>query len=69
MSIKKSSEPVPLFFRVSKKCYIYNVTSDNWDDLASMSVERYFYGVVQLSEVSFWISGEIHYCHRIYYVW
>ena len=44
--------------RTHKECYIYK-TSDNWDDLPSMSEKRLSYGVVQLSPTSFWITGQL----------
>ena len=45
------------FFRGEDRCNVYNTSTESWDQLASMRQGRALYGLVQLSESSFWITG------------
>ena len=47
--------------RFEDECYIYNSDSHDWDLLAKMRRKRAWYGMVQLNESAFWITGKQDY--------
>ena len=48
----------PFHSSVRSDCHMFNPTANTWDVMESMSPERYRYGLVQLAQDSFWISGK-----------
>ena len=43
---------------LSRKCRIFNPGSHNWDELAKMTTGRKNFGLIKLSEDSFWAVGK-----------
>ena len=43
-----------------KECFKYNASTDDWDEMASMKTKRTNYGLIQINEKSFWITGKEH---------